>query len=220
MVINHRPEPLAGAKVHVAVYNLDGTIASENDVNAKADPSAAADLGPVVLPNPVSPVHFVKLRLQDAAGKLISENFYWQAPADQPDNLQDLDQLPAVTLKAKVARREAHGKCLLEVTLQNPTSHIALMTHLQLRRQHSGERVLPVYYSDNYVSLLPQESKTITIEAAQSDLNGDAPLVVMDGWNVAVAPSSTGKVAVALNEDAQVSHWPATGLPIVLPANQ
>jgi beta-mannosidase len=62
--------------------------------------------------------------------------------------------------------------------------------------------------------------KAITIEAAQSDLNGDAPLVVMDGWNVAVAPSSTGKVAVALNEDAQVSHWPATGLPIVLPANQ
>ena len=27
------------------------------------------------------------------------------------------------------------------------------MAHLQLRRQKSGERVLPVYYSDNYVSL-------------------------------------------------------------------
>ena len=54
-------------------------------------------------------------------------------------------------------------------------------------RKGSGERVLPVYYSDNYVSLVPNESRTITIEAATSDLKGEAALVVVDGWNVGVA---------------------------------
>lgn len=36
------------------------------------------------------------------------------------------------------------------------------MAHLQLRRKSSGERVLPVFYSDNYVSLAPGESRTVT----------------------------------------------------------
>jgi beta-mannosidase len=42
--------------------------------------------------------------------------------------------------------------------------------------------VVPVYYSDNYVSLLPNESRTITIEAATGLKEG--ALVVVDGWNV------------------------------------
>jgi beta-mannosidase len=94
------------------------------------------------------------------------------------------------------------------------TSTIAVMAHLQLRRQHSGGRVLPVYYSDNYVSLPPGEAKTITMEAAATDLKGEKPLVVLDGWNIGLdlKKSSPG---IALNENAQVSHWPVTGLPTI-----
>jgi len=76
------------------------------------------------------------------------------------------------------------------VTLHNPGTRIALMAHVQLRRKGDGERVLPVYYSDNYVSLVPNESRTITIEAATADHKGEAALVLVDGWNVGVAASS------------------------------
>ena len=214
MVVNNHPEALTDAKAHVTIYNLDGKIASENDLNVTAAPSAATDLGLLALPDNLSPVYFVKLQLHDAAGKLLSDNFYWRAVAEHPDDLQALNQLPVVTLDAKVTRHDADGKCFLDVTLHNPTSQIALMAHLQLRRQNSGERVLPVYYTDNYVSLAPGESKTITIEAAQPDLKGEKPLVVVDGWNIGVTPFSSDDAAVALNEDAQVNHWPVTGLPI------
>lgn len=218
MVINNHPEALADAKAHVAIYNMDGSTASQNDVDVKAAPSAATDLGPISLPGNLSSVYFVKLELRDTAGKLISDNFYWHSSAD-PDNLQDLDKLPTVTLDASATRHDADGKCLLDVILHNPTSQIAVMTHLQLRRQHSGERVLPVYYTDNYVSLTPNETKTITIEAAKADLKDEKPLIVVDGWNIAVTPSDAHGVAVALNEEAQVSHWPATGLPIISSAH-
>ena len=40
------------------------------------------------------------------------------------------------------------------------------MTHVQLRQKKSGERVLPVFYDSNYVSLVPNEQRTITMEAA------------------------------------------------------
>ena len=87
------------------------------------------------------------------------------------------------------------------------------MAHLQLRRRKSGERVLPAYASDNYVSLVPNQTKTITIQAASSDLHGDEALVVVDGWNVTVSPVSFPGAAIAPNIEAQPEHWPVSGLP-------
>ena len=215
MVINNHPDILADAKAHISIYNLNGSLADERDIKVKAAPSAATDLGPLALPDNLSSVYFIKLELHDVDGKLLSDNFYWHALAQHQDDLRDLNKLPTVTLNTKVVRHDANGKCLLDVTLHNPSSQIALMAHLQLRRQRSGERVLPVYYTGNYISLAPHESKTITIEAAQSDLKGEKPLIVVDGWNIGVTPVSSSDAAVAINTDAQVDHWPATGLPIV-----
>jgi len=213
-VINNLPTTLTGAKAHISIYNLDGSMAYQNDLDVTAPPSLATDLGAVAWPATLSSVHFIKLELRDADGKLLSQNFYWRALPEHQDDLTDLDKLQTVTLDAKVARHDADGKCLLDVTLHNPGPQVALMTHLQLRRQKSGERVLPVYYTDNYVSLVPNETRTVTVEAAQSDLDGDVPLVVLDGWNIGVTPSSTADVAVALNEEAQVSNWPVMGIPV------
>jgi ABC-type hemin transport system ATPase subunit len=88
------------------------------------------------------------------------------------------------------------------------------MAHLQLHRQTSGDRVLPAYYTDNYISLTPGESRRVTIEAAASDLKGEEPLIQVDGWNIAVKQAPSSNVGVTLNVDAQVDHWPETGLPI------
>jgi hypothetical protein len=215
MVINNHPNALTDARAHISIYNLDGSLAAGRDLKVKADPSAATDLGPLVLPDNLSSVYFVKLELHDVDGRLLSDNFYWHALAEHQDDLRDLNQLPVVTLDTQVARHDVGGKCLLDVTLHNPGTSVALMAHLQLRRQTADERVLPVYYTGNYVSLTPGESKTITVEAALSDLNGEKPLVAIDGWNIGVTPASGPDAAVALNVDAQVDHWATTGLPIV-----
>jgi hypothetical protein len=75
------------------------------------------------------------------------------------------------------------------------------MTHLQLRQAGSGLRVLPVFYSDNYLSLLPGETRTITVQAASADLNGDLPLLAVDGWNVTVNPSASAGNVVGVVPD-------------------
>ncbi len=213
-VINNQPVAVANAVAHVAVYNLDGSLAVEHETTLTAAPEAATSLGPIDLPAHLSAVYFVQLELRDAAGNLLSSNFYWQGQPDHPDDLTALNQLPMVTLTAKVEELEGEidGMKQLTVSLKNPTKSVALMAHLQLRRK-SGERVLPVFYSDNYVSLLPGETKTMTIEAAESDFRGEDPLIVLDGWNATVAPARFGRIAIAPNLDAQPSHWPTTGLP-------
>jgi hypothetical protein len=214
-VINNLPAAFERARAHLSIYNLDGSAAYQKDFDVSAAPSVAMSPGAVDWPAGLSAVHFVKLELRDADGKMVSENFYWRALPEHQDDLKALGEMPTVMLEAKVVRRDVDGKSLVDVTLHNPEKQIALMTHLQLRRKRSGERVLPVYYSDNYVSLLPNESRTVTIEAAAADLKGEGALVLVDGWNVGVASASGAGVDLALNVGAQVDHWPVTGLPMM-----
>jgi hypothetical protein len=214
-VINNLNAPLENARAHLAIYNLDGSVRYEHDFDVSAAASVATTLGSVAWPANLSAVHFVKLELKDATGKMISENFYWRALPEHQDDLKQLDSLSTITLDAKVSRSDASGKSVISVTLHNPDKEIALMTHLQMRRKRSGERVLPVYYSDNYVSLLPNETKTITIEAATSDLKGEDALVVVDGWNVGVVAGTSAGVGIEANVEALVEHWPVSGLPMI-----
>jgi hypothetical protein len=214
-VINNLDAGLENARAHLSIYNLDGTVAHSQDFDVSAAASVATKLGVVDWPTGLSAVHFVKLELRDAAGKLVSENFYWRALPEHQDDLKALAELPTVTLDAKAVRRDIAGKIFLDVTLHTPGTQVALMAHVQLRSKGDGQRVLPVYYSDNYVSLVPNESRTITIEAATADLKGQAALVLVDGWNVGVAASSAAGVDVGVNVGAQVDHWPVTGLPMI-----
>jgi len=226
-VINNLPTILKGATAHMAVYNLDGAVKFEKDFEVAGPPSIAVNLGSIDpvegdgdWPKDLTPVHFIKLELKDGTGKQLSQNFYWRGTAAEPDNLQAMDSMKAVTLQAKATRRDSGGKVHISVELHNPGPGIAVMAHLQLRRGPGNasepwkDRVLPVFYSDNYVSLVPKESRTIEIEADSAELKGQAPVLVMDGWNVAVSASGS-PVPVMLNTNAQVGHWPETGLPIV-----
>jgi hypothetical protein len=213
LVVNELPKPVVGAVASVTVFAMDGAVkyAHESVVDAAADTATGA--GRIALPENLSAVYFVKLALHDAKGKLLSDNFYWRAQPQHQDDLAALDSMATVTLDAKVRRSDLGGKSVITVTLKNPTTHVALMAHVQLRRK-SGERVLPAFASDNYVSLVGGESRTIALEAATKELKGEDALVVVDGWNVSVGDANAKGVAVQDNVDAQVSHWPTTGLPL------
>jgi hypothetical protein len=207
MVVNNTAEPLRRVTARTTVYNLDGSLQYTHSDAATAAPSAATDLGAIAFSNGLSAVHFVKLDLLDGKGRLLSDNFYWRAATGDEDNFQALNALPTVALDIQATRHDTGGKCIMDVVLRNPSQTIALMSHLQLRKARSGQRVLPVFYSDNYLSLLPGDRKTITVEAATSDLDGDAPMLAVDGWNVTVNPMSASgsrAVAVAPNMEAQV----------------
>ena len=212
-VINNLPEALNNANARVTIYNLDGTVANRRDTLVNAPPSSATNVGAVQFPATVSTVHFLELELIDSAGKLVSSNFYWRSLPEHPDDFTAMEKMPTVTLDVKGGCKDAEGKRLVTITLHNPTANLAVMAHVQLRRKSTGERVLPVYYSDNYVSLVPNETRAITIEAALNAYNGDSPLVVFDGWNITVNPATSGGVDFAPNTVAMPENLPVTGLP-------
>lgn len=213
MAINNTPAALKGVQARTSVYNLDGSLQYSHTDVLTAGASAATDAGTIAFPNNLSAVHFVKLELRDADERLLSENFYWREGPGRQDDLQSLNALPTVMLQIQAKRRDAAGQCRIAVVARNPSKAIALMAHLQLRKARSGQRVLPVFYSNNYLSLLPGESKRLSIEAALADLGGEAPLVAVDGWNVTVNPVPAGGadgVQIAPNTEAQSVGAPAS----------
>ena len=209
-VVNNRPDVLNALNVKVRIYRFDGTLDSEKTYPVAQVPgSSTVKAAQIVVSARITPLYFIKLDLTDANGTLLSSNFYWQHVAqDQFDGLMDL---PTVVLDAEATTRTEGANTVVTVTLHNNTKNVALLSHLQLHQKKSGGRVLPVFYSDNYISLVPGESSTVSIEAATKDLQGDLPLVELDGYNVDVKPVE-GPVAIVANVNAQPSHWPASNI--------
>jgi hypothetical protein len=209
-VINNLPVPLANAQAELKIFDGKSALIFRHEFEVSASPSAFTTLDSVRWPSPLPQIYFVQLELKNKEGKLISQNFYWKSNAGDVDVLSGLEKLPSAKLDANVQQVIKAGKCMLTVTLKNPGKTIALMAHLQLHRKKSNERVLPVFYSDNYISLVPGEARIITVEADLADLKGEQPILLMDGWNVDVNSSN----GIALNKESQVNSWPQTGLPI------
>jgi Exo-beta-D-glucosaminidase Ig-fold domain len=82
----------------------------------------------------------------------------------------------------KLPRRLATGTDLINnLELAQP----ALMVRLKAVRARSGDRILPVFYSDNYVSLMPGERRIVHTELMNADARGETPRTVVEGFNVA-----------------------------------
>jgi exo-1,4-beta-D-glucosaminidase len=72
----------------------------------------------------------------------------------------------------------------MQVHVSNPSNAIAFMVHLRVTRGKDGEDATPIFWQDNYFSLLPGEHRTVTAKLDPAALEGKEPVVVLDGWNV------------------------------------
>ncbi len=118
---------------------------------------------------------------------MVSDNFYWQARADG-----DLMRLSALAQQPMALGERSHadaGGTIIDITLKNNGRAPALLAKVTLL-DAAGDRVLPAFYSDNYVSLLPGESRTITAQCPAAGSRCAA--ISLRGWNVAPAKIMMG----------------------------
>jgi Exo-beta-D-glucosaminidase Ig-fold domain/Concanavalin A-like lectin/glucanases superfamily/Glycosyl hydrolases family 2/Glycosyl hydrolases family 2, sugar binding domain/Glycosyl hydrolases family 2, TIM barrel domain len=177
-VANTTTENRAGLKLSARAYGLDNKLLLSKDamVNAGADavtPGFPLPLGPLMGDGGVV---LVRLELRGADGQLVSDNFYWRAAHDA--GYRALDRMGPATVNATV---EAAEKNEIRVKLRNTGRTAALENKLTLLHA-DGSQVLPAYYSDNYVSLLPGEELAITISIAE-DQDKSGLRLELHGWN-------------------------------------
>jgi hypothetical protein len=174
IVVNNPAAGLNGATVTAAIYAPDGKLLHKTSQAVSVGGgaiSAPMDMGV----NDALSAHklvIVRLALTDAGGQELSHNVYWQGVDDAAMN--GLNALPATAVSVKAATKAKS----VAVTLTNPSNVPVLETKLTLLDAR-GARILPAYYSDNYVSLMPGETRTVTI-----DYDGGTPAsIAVRGWN-------------------------------------
>ncbi len=88
--------------------------------------------------------------------------------------------------------RGGQGKVRVKVT--NPENAVAFMTHLRLI-DAKGNDIVPVFWEDNYFTLLPKESREVWASYDANSLGEQVPSVLCDGWNVSGAVKLKPKTA-------------------------
>ncbi len=119
-------------------------------------------------------VCYLKLELQNRSGDVIMDNFYWLSTVNDFRSFNTLPEPGMEIVGQKVTSDKDHAAYAL--TLSNVGDNLALMTRLKLVDPVSGLEILPSYWSDNYLSMLPGEQKTITVQVASDNLPGQLML--------------------------------------------
>jgi Exo-beta-D-glucosaminidase Ig-fold domain/Glycosyl hydrolase 2 galactose-binding domain-like/Glycosyl hydrolases family 2/F5/8 type C domain len=184
-VVNYSVPNATGLTAEAEIVNMDGTVKWKR--TATLD-SAEDSMTPVIhleFPPDLSPTHFIRLRLTQG-DKLISRNFYWRGTKE--GDYTALRTLPKVAVEASSSAVRHGDEWSITTRLHNPSQYPVLMIHLKVVRDKTGDRILPAIYSDNYVSLMPGESRTITTSIEEQDTRGESPRMVVEGFNVTEAP--------------------------------
>lgn len=180
-------------KVSAEVYDLNTkkVWSKSQTINIPED-GVVNDIFTIDFPANITQVHFIKLRLYNEKGKEIANTFYWRSndkyegsktlTGPTSSGFEDLSKLKQVQLKTRHQVYEENGRHFIKAEIKNTSSTLAFFTQLQLLDENK-KPVRPSFYTDNFFSLLPGESKTILIETALEDMPAK-PTFVVKGWNV------------------------------------
>ena len=191
------PSPKLKASIRVLDFGLKEVIAKTIDFGLLADEVKTIDaLRP---PAGITPTFFLDLRILKEKGQLVDANFY--ALSAKPETLDeaqatwyvtpikdfaDLTALAALkpvalNIKAKFDKDGPQTKVVVDI--ENPSPGLAFMVEIRVIREATEEPVLPIYLDDNYITLLPKETRRISGLFLTDDLLGEVPKVRIRGWN-------------------------------------
>ncbi len=184
-IVNNTEKAIADATLRVHAVRGDGTIIFDHQETASAPAQAITNsyLVDVGLAS-AKDVVFIEMELKDAQGVLLSQNFYWYA-ADS-ETYRGMNSLPQVVVTVRpVAETNSGGEAHVSIALENTGASVAVAAKLTLLRTSDGERILPAYFSDNYLSLLPGEKRVV--EISYPEAQAGAATIAIRGWNVVPA---------------------------------
>ena len=162
-VVNHSAGNKTGITVIATIFDLNGRKVSQQKgrLNTEEDTTKAWIKRSKLIAEAPSEVYFLRLQLTDKTG-VISENTYIMGREE--NNYRALTSLP----KANVEQQTTITGETARVSLTNKSQVPAAFLRLNLKGA-DGEQILPTIYSDNYITLMPGESKTVTISWKQED---------------------------------------------------
>jgi len=203
-VVNGKYDDLKNYKVSANLYNTESKEVGSREATINIGWDSVAKAFDLPKPDNLSTTYFLKLQLHDASGNLVSDNFYWLStkldtmdwkhkkdtvytPQKDFADLTGLNSLPQVKLEATAKTQSVltgPDPRNMDLTIKNPSSSVAFMVHLRATRGPEGGDFVPVFWDDNYFSLLPGEEKRLSVSFTTYDPKIRFPTLYIDGYNV------------------------------------
>ena len=185
-VVNSLYRDFKGLKASARLFDFNMKEVWTKSAVTDIEADGSKKLFPVEFPASISKICFLKLDLTDPEGKPVSSNFYWlNTEGDEKADFSGLMTLPQTGIKAEISPLQQAGtRSRLTVTIENTGTSLAFALNPKILTQNTKVPVLPVFWDDNYFSLLPGEKRTLNVEFETKNLKGEKPLLKIDGWNV------------------------------------
>jgi len=169
-----------------------------------ADFSIGANVADLVHKMPVlkglSNTYFLDLRILDSNSNEVANNFYWLSTVDDvPDfanttwvytpnkafaDLKGINNLPPANIDISF-NKEIEGEWIkFSCDLNNSTEVIAFFVELRIIDTASNQTVLPVFWEDNYLSLVPGETRKITGKVRHQGAGVNGFDLIVSGQNI------------------------------------
>lgn len=165
----------------LSLYDIDGKLLATRS----AAVSPAEDTTTPLMRRPgdfdeQTPVEFVCLSLTDADGRELSHNVYLRG-REEGNYRALLDRKPAAPVLRSwtVGNVAADGSVTGTAVIANTSQQPVVMARLNLVAD-DGDQILPVTYSDNYITLMPGEQTSVTVGWNTADARSDAsPRIIL-----------------------------------------
>ncbi len=187
-------------RAEIQVFTLDSKRVFEHSIQVNIDENESRKIFELPKIDGLSSVYFVDLKLCNSQNQEICNNFYWLStkadildeegtlwfvtPNKEYADFTALHELPQTTLEVTHQFIDLGKEYEVKVVLKNPSDVIGFFIDLNEYGQASGNSILPIFWDDNYISVLPGEVKEITGRFSKDDLKGDKPAFRLSGWNV------------------------------------
>ena len=186
-----------GLELQTRVYDINSNLVFSKMQKVDIPANIAKEVLKLPEIENLSTAYFLDLRLKDSEGRIVENNFYWLSTvADVPDfenttwywtpnkqnaDLRLLNELPKVGVDFSYA---IQNDLQFSVDLYNPSDKIAFFLELTLCNKANKEAITPVFWDDNYISLLPGERRSIEGYSDAANVELDSMEIILKGSNL------------------------------------
>jgi len=201
---NEDLEDQNGVTVKIKVWDLNSKIIFEDEWKGDIKTNISKEIYKLPELNNLTSVYFLDLRVYDKNNIEVDNSIYWlstqkdvidwdaakklpwpyYSPSKQFADYTALDKLEKIELEYDyVFEKEGDmGRSTLKV--KNPTNTIAFFTFFDLVDSSTDQPILPIYWNDNYITLIPGEVRTYKASFNLEDMKGEKPVLKVKAWNV------------------------------------
>ncbi|MCL4402332.1 MAG: hypothetical protein M1436_06695, partial [Acidobacteria bacterium] len=192
---------LAGSRpvrIHATLVSPEGRTEAARDYEVTAQADATTMVGPAPAEIGDGSLHFLRLDLRDREGRELDRLVTW---TQKEERWGAMLHMPAVRVNANVlARSSLRGEAQYRILVRNEGSVPALHVWVEVIKGAQGEEVLPSFWSDNALTMMPGEERELTVRFRKAQLQGATPRIMVEGFNVIPREINAAPLAIEVRD--------------------